>query len=233
MLEHISFFLLQYALCINKLPHYPLPYPPWPESPFTFHCGKSCNGETKVNVINQTAPVPIFKYLSFSPFTATLIYIYVPYLLKKWAMSWLGLFVADSVPWQSSLSYPFLSYPILSRSLAYEQECTANLLPRGDPPTSYIFFLNFTLAFGSRGGQNISIYVSVSVWVHGWSRLELGCRTRRFSMIEVGAQGDPCTATIFWFIVRHCLLYFAGSPVPPTKYTVPSIMESHRSRLVQ
>jgi hypothetical protein len=38
---------------------------------------------------------------------------------------------------------------------------------------------------------------------------------------RVGAQGDPCTATIFWSVVRpHILLYSASSTVPLTKYGI-------------
>jgi hypothetical protein len=32
-------------------------------------------------------------------------------------------------------------------------------------------------------------------------------------MTGVGAQGDPCTATIFWSVVRSHLLYSANSPI--------------------
>jgi hypothetical protein len=39
-------------------------------------------------------------------------------------------------------------------------------------------------------------------------------------MSGVGAQGDPCTATIFWYIVRHHLIYSASSPVPLTECSV-------------
>jgi hypothetical protein len=39
-------------------------------------------------------------------------------------------------------------------------------------------------------------------------------------MSGVDAQGDPCTATMFWFIVRPHFLYSASSPVPLTKYTI-------------
>jgi hypothetical protein len=35
----------------------------------------------------------------------------------------------------------------------------------------------------------------------------------------VDAQGDPCTATIFWSIARRHMLYSASSPVPVTKYS--------------
>jgi len=40
------------------------------------------------------------------------------------------------------------------------------------------------------------------------------------SMSDVGAQGDPCTATVFFSIVRPHLLYSASSPVPVTKYII-------------
>jgi hypothetical protein len=50
-------------------------------------------------------------------------------------------------------------------------------------------------------------------------------------MSLVGAQGDPCTASIFWSIVRPHLLYSASRPVPLTKY-ISYITESHHSRLV-
>jgi hypothetical protein len=39
-------------------------------------------------------------------------------------------------------------------------------------------------------------------------------------MSGVGAQDDPCTATIFWSIVRHHLIYSASSPVPLTECSV-------------
>jgi hypothetical protein len=41
------------------------------------------------------------------------------------------------------------------------------------------------------------------------------------SMRRVGAQGDPCTATSLWSVVRsHILLYSASSSVPLTKYSI-------------
>jgi hypothetical protein len=39
------------------------------------------------------------------------------------------------------------------------------------------------------------------------------------SISRVGSQSDPCTATIFWSIVRPHMLYSASSPVPLTKYS--------------
>jgi hypothetical protein len=51
------------------------------------------------------------------------------------------------------------------------------------------------------------------------------------SMSGVDAQGDPCTATIFWYIVRP--LYFIPPVVPYLwQSTVSYITESHYSRLV-
>jgi hypothetical protein len=47
-------------------------------------------------------------------------------------------------------------------------------------------------------------------------QVKLVCR-RRNNINEVGAQGDPCTATIFWSIMSPHLLYSSGSPVPLTK----------------
>jgi hypothetical protein len=38
-------------------------------------------------------------------------------------------------------------------------------------------------------------------------------------MSGVEAQGDPCTATIFWSIVPSHVLYSSSSPVPPTMYS--------------
>jgi hypothetical protein len=40
------------------------------------------------------------------------------------------------------------------------------------------------------------------------------------SIREVGAQGDPCIATIFWSVVHPHLLYSASSPIPLTKYSI-------------
>jgi hypothetical protein len=39
-------------------------------------------------------------------------------------------------------------------------------------------------------------------------------------MLRVGVQGDPCTTTIFRYIVRRRLLYSASSPVHLTKYSI-------------
>jgi hypothetical protein len=39
-------------------------------------------------------------------------------------------------------------------------------------------------------------------------------------MNEVGAQGDPCAATVLWSVVRPHLLYSASSPVPLIKYSI-------------
>jgi hypothetical protein len=36
-------------------------------------------------------------------------------------------------------------------------------------------------------------------------------------MSGVDAQGEPCTATIFWSIVQTHLFYSASSPVPMTQ----------------
>jgi hypothetical protein len=62
----------------------------------------------------------------------------------------------------------------------------------------------------------------------GWknSLCHLQCMVRftmtvtSVSMNGVGAQGDPCIATILWSIVRPHLLYSASSPAPLTKYSI-------------
>jgi hypothetical protein len=43
-------------------------------------------------------------------------------------------------------------------------------------------------------------------------------------MSGVGAQGDPCTATILWSVVRPHPLYSTNSPVPLTKYIILHIV---------
>lgn len=46
---------------------------------------------------------------------------------------------------------------------------------------------------------------------------------------EVGAQGGPCTATIFCSIVHLYPLYSASSPEPLTKYSITGYRYNRRS----
>jgi hypothetical protein len=66
-----------------------------------------------------------------------------------------------------------------------------------------------------------------SINVADWNYLTLKFNCYSFhvisvsiSMSEVDAQGDSCTATIFWSIMFPCLLYSASSSIPLTKYSI-------------
>jgi hypothetical protein len=103
-----------------------------------------------------------------------------------------------------------------------------------------------TMRTGSRGGSHLNIVMNLRVhkrrsdsrlrktYSATWSDIivmkngrEKGsnfCRRKllcsSISMSGMGAQGDPCTATIFWSILSLLLLYSASSPVRPTKYSI-------------
>jgi hypothetical protein len=70
----------------------------------------------------------------------------------------------------------------------------------------------------------IYICVCVCVCVHVHFGISIG-------ITMVGAQGNPCSATILWSIVRPHLLYSTSSLIPLRQSTVSYITESHHSYL--